>query len=194
MSKLVYDIGLKGTEYPACINKEVVKEYSVWKGMLLRCTEKFQTKYPTYAGTSCSDNFKSYSYFYEWCQEQVGFGNLDDNSRSWHLDKDLLIKGNKLYGENLCIFIPSRINNILTKCDSSRGKHPIGVTWNKQDKVFKAMWALGEIGRFNTAEEAFQAYKKAKESYIKQVAEQYKSQIDPRAYKALLEYEVHIDD
>jgi len=50
------------------------------------------------------------------------------------------------------------------------------------------------LGCFSTAKEAFLAYKNFKESYIKQVAEQYKSQIDPRAYKALLEYEVNIDD
>jgi hypothetical protein len=50
------------------------------------------------------------------------------------------------------------------------------------------------IGYYDTPEQAFLAYKTFKEFYIKQVAEQYKSQIDPRAYKALLEYEVNIED
>ena len=50
------------------------------------------------------------------------------------------------------------------------------------------------LGSFNCPMKAFSVYKKAKEAYIKQVAEQYKDVIDPRAYKALLEYEVNIED
>ena len=50
------------------------------------------------------------------------------------------------------------------------------------------------IGSFDTEFEAFQAYKKAKESYIKEVAEIWKDRIDERVYHALLKYEVHIDD
>jgi hypothetical protein len=33
-----------------------------------------------------------------------------------------------------------------------------------------------------------------KERYIKQVADYYKEQIDPRVYEALYKYEVEIDD
>jgi hypothetical protein len=43
-------------------------------------------------------------------------------------------------------------------------------------------------------QEAFSAYKVFKEALIKQVAEKYKLQLDPRAYKALLNYEVNIND
>ena len=42
----------------------------------------------------------------------------------------------------------------------------------------------------NTPEEAFQAYKQAKETYIKLQAEKWKDQIDVRAYEALMRYEV----
>ena len=36
--------------------------------------------------------------------------------------------------------------------------------------------------------------KQAKESFIKEQAEKWKSQIDPRAYNALINYTVNIDD
>ena len=36
--------------------------------------------------------------------------------------------------------------------------------------------------------------KQAKESFIKEQAEKWKSQIDPRAYNALMNYTVNIDD
>ena len=50
------------------------------------------------------------------------------------------------------------------------------------------------LGYFKTELEAFNAYKEAKESFIKEQAEKWKSQIDERAYFALMNYEVHIDD
>ena len=50
------------------------------------------------------------------------------------------------------------------------------------------------LGYFNTEIEAFNAYKKAKESFIKEQAEKFKSQIDIRAYNALMNYQVDIDD
>ena len=49
-------------------------------------------------------------------------------------------------------------------------------------------------GFFDTELEAFNVYKTAKESYLKEQAEKYKSQIDPRAYNALMNYTVEIDD
>ena len=198
-SKLVQGIGTKGTTHPTWDGNKMLKEYAVWGSMLLRCTEKLWSKRSTYYGTTCSENFKSYTFFYEWCQSQVGFGNVDENSKSWHLDKDLLVKGNKVYDENVCLFLPATINQILTKRENGRGEYPLGVSKHKVDNKYSATCSLGKanptfLGYYSTPIEAFLVYKKAKESYIKQVAEQYKSQIDPRAYKALLEYEVNIED
>ena len=39
-----------------------------------------------------------------------------------------------------------------------------------------------------------QAYKQPKEDYIKEVANKWKDQIDPRVYDALMKYEVEITD
>ena len=191
----VFGVGIVGARYPSKVNGVQTKEYVLWCNMLVRCySNTYKKKYQTYEGCEVSDKFKSYEYFYEWCHKQIGFGNEE-----WHLDKDLLIKGNKVYGESTCVFIPKDINLLLTKREASRGKHLIGVCWHKANKAFVAVVGKNKgkrehLGYFNTELEAFNAYKKAKEVFVKEQANKWKSQIDPRAYNALMNYEVNIDD
>ena len=47
---------------------------------------------------------------------------------------------------------------------------------------------------FNTELEAFKAYKTAKETFVKEKVNNWKSQIDPKAYEALMNYTVEITD
>ena len=191
----VCGVGVSGNKYLVTVNGVKTKEYELWGDMLKRCySDKYQKKYPTYKGCEVSDKFKSYEYFYEWCHKQVGFDNKD-----WQLDKDLLIKGNKVYSEDSCIFIPAEINSLLTKCTASRGAYLIGVCWHKRDKVFMATVGKSKgkrehLGYFKTEIEAFKAYKIAKESFIKEQAEKWKDKIDDRAYEALMNYTVEITD
>ena len=194
-SPSVHGVGVSGTKYPIRVNGILTKEYNLWCGMLERCySDIYKKKYPTYESCEVSDKFKSYEYFYEWCQNQTGF-----SSEGWQLDKDLLIKGNKVYSENTCVFIPQEINKVLIKCTASRGEHLIGVHWCKKGSAFKAQIRKNKgkseyLGSFNTEIEAFKAYKVAKEYFIKEQANKFKSQIDERAYLALINYEVNIDD
>ena len=194
-SPSVYGVGILGTKYPSRVNGVITKEYELWRNMLERCySSNSKKKNPTYEGCEVSDKFKSYEYFYEWCHEQIGFDNED-----WHLDKDLLVKGNKVYSENTCVFIPREINQLLVKCESLRGECLIGVYWHKRDKAFVARVSKNKggsewLGYFNTELEAFNAYKVAKESFIKEQAEKWKGKIDDRAYQALMNYTVEITD
>lgn len=50
------------------------------------------------------------------------------------------------------------------------------------------------LGCFNTEIEAFNAYKKAKEAFVKEQANKWKDKIDTRAYEALMNYTVDITD
>ena len=191
----VYGIGVFGTKYPSRVNGVKTKEYKLWHSMLVRCySDTIKKKHPTYEGCEVSENFKSYEYFYEWCHSQIGFGNKD-----WHLDKDLLVKGNKIYSEDSCVFIPQEVNTLLTKRTNSRGEYSIGVSWSKTSKAFVATVAKNKgktewLGYFNTEIEAFNAYKQAKEAFVKEQASKWKSQIDDRAYEALMNYQVVITD
>ena len=190
----VFGVGVAGTKYPNRVNGRKTKEYVLWCHMFERCySDAYKKKYPTYEVCKVSDNFKSYEYFYEWCHKQVGF------NKEWHLDKDLLIKGNKVYSEDTCVFLPSEINSLLTKREALRGEHLIGVSWCKKANAFKASVNKNKgkqehLGYFNTEIEAFNAYKTTKESFVKEQANKWKSQIDDRAYNALMNYQVEIDD
>ena len=110
------------------------------------------------------------------------------------LDKDILVKGNRVYNEDVCVFVPQEVNLLFTKRDKSRGEYPIGVSFHKSRGMLTATLNNKYLGYFNTAEQAFQVYKTAKEAYIKEVANKWKDKIDPKVYEALMNYEVHIDD
>lgn len=198
MGRLVHGIGVNDNKHLTYIDGKLTKEYKMWSNMLFRCTEKFWIEHPTYIGVTCSDNFKSYAFFYQWCQNQVGFRNRAVSGRGWNLDKDVLVKGNKLYSEDTCVFIPQRLNLLLTKRDASRGEFPIGVHLDEQGK-FRSQCSKGtgktkNLGGFDTAQEAFEAYKTFKELLIKEVANEYKGLLDSRVYAALMVYEVSVND
>ena len=191
----VHGVGIVGTKYVYKISGVLTKEYTLWCNMLKRCySDAYKKKYPTYECCEVSDKFKSYEYFYEWCHNQIGFG-----VRGFEMDKDLLVKGNKVYSESTCVFLPKEINSLLTKSTASRGSYLIGVCWHKRDKVFSARVNKNKgkrehLGYFNTEIEAFNAYKKAKEAFVKEQANKWKDKIDERAYEALMAYTVEITD
>ena len=197
MSKLVCGVGFNDRTRPARVEGKLVKEYLLWADMLKRCfSEKYQTKFPTYKGCNVSDNFLNYSYFYDWCHKQIGFGKVDEKGRSWCLDKDLLIIGNKTYSETTCVFVPNEINVFFNEHGNARGEHPLGVNFHKASGKFVARCNLNgkrqSLGLFDTPQEAFDAYKPFKESLCKQLALKWKDEIDPRVYDAMMKWEVDI--
>lgn len=163
------------------------KLYRTWKSMFARCYDpKLHEKQPTYIGCSVDPRWYYLSNFKKWFDENYVEG--------YALDKDLIVKGNKVYSPDTCCFIPQEINKMLTKSDKVRSKYYIGVY--KQLNRYVARFIDRCVGSFLTPEEAFVAYKNAKESYIKRVADEYYSdgRITKRVYDALMRYEVEITD
>lgn len=189
----VCGIGINDRKYVARIGKEKTLEYSHWQKMLTRCVKSNEKENKTYIDCTVSENFKSYSYFYEWCQKQVGFDN-----KNFHLDKDLFLKGNSIYSEDTCFFVPMELNNMILSTKASRGDFPIGVSFDKRAKRFEAYLTKERrkfsLGFYSDPITAFNAYKKEKEDYIKYMAEKYKNQIDERLYLSLMNRVVDIDD
>lgn len=106
----VYCVGVVGYKYKSTSNGVSLPHYNCWSHMLTRCyDEKFKAKRPTYKDCICSDNFKEYTYFYEWCEQQKGFNTFDENGNIFELDKDLLFKNNKLYSEHTAFSYRKRL-------------------------------------------------------------------------------------
>lgn len=173
--------------------------YDIWSRLLCRCYySNTHIQQPTYADCTTSENFKHLVFFESWCLNQVGFGSTDDKCKPFALDKDILVKGNKIYSEETCCFVPREINSLLILSNARRGKYPIGVSYNRKFGKFIAEHRVNceskYLGCFDTPEEAFYAYKESKEAHIKDVANKWKDRIDPRVYKALISWNVEITD
>ncbi len=173
--------------------------YMLWNNMLKRCYgQQQQDINPTYVGCTVSDNFRQLPYFQDWCHNQIGFDHFDENGKPFALDKDILVKGNKVYSEDSCVFVPREMNSLLLTRSRFRGSLPLGVSFLNDRKKYRARCSLGgnnkTIGYYNTEEDAFYAYKQVKERYIKEVAYKWKGTVDNRVYESLMNWEVSIDD
>lgn len=141
------------------------KSYSVWNNMKARCKVggSVQHKQPTYVGCTMSENFKDYQFFAEWHTKQVGY-----SCRGYQLDKDLLVKGNKVYSEDTCVLVPRQLNTFFTDRAAQRGDCPLGFshskTYNKYIVHVSSEGRLKYLGWFETPEEAAAVYKQAKEA------------------------------
>lgn len=190
----VHGVGVIGDSYSCWDGSKIRKEYALWSSMFARCySPKSHKTRETYIGCTVSENFKEYTYFYEWCNRQVGF-----SENNFELDKDLLSGVSKYYSEDTCVFIPQEINTAIIKQNKKRGDFPSGVTYHKNTGNFVAQLSTPtgrkHVGAFNNVIDAFAAYRKAKENYLVELAEKWKGSIDERAYDALISYQVSIDD
>ena len=145
------------------------------------------------------EEWLNFQNFAEWCYGQKFFDAKDDKGRSYHLDKDILVKGNRVYSPNTCSFVPAEINSLVVVNKRRRGDTPIGVYYVKRNRKYTTQCCfkgsgLKYLGSYSTPEEAFQVYKEAKKVSIKLVADQWKSKIEDKVYQSLLNWEITFDD
>ena len=189
----VYGIGINDFDGNVRINGKIIKSYDQWKNMLSRCYDpKMHKIEPSYIKCEVCEEWKLFSNFKKWFDENYVEG--------YQLDKDILFKGNKIYSQNTCCFVPQEVNKLFTNRKNDRGKLPIGVCYSKKYNKFKSQINIdGErkhLGYFITAKDAYLSYKKEKEKNIKEMAEKYFKDrlITENIYNAMISYKVDIND
>ena len=169
------------------------ESYLRWCDMIHRCyNEKFHQRCPQYKKCTVCKEWKNYSNFKVWYEKNK----VSDESMD--LDKDILFKRNAVYGPDTCCFVPHEINTLFTTCKASRGNYPIGAYKDSgSDKFISSVNFAGKnitIGSFDTPKEAFKAYKKYKEKFIKEIANRYKEKIPDKVYRAMMNWKIEITD
>ena len=170
------------------------KAYVYWFNMLNRCyNPKYLKTRPTYLQCSVCEEWHNYQNFAKWFEEN--YYEVDDEEMC--LDKDIMIKGNKIYSPDTCVFVTQLINCIFTKGNKTRGECCIGISIkHNKYQVYVSEYGKSKPGlhSFDNEYDAFLEYKMEKEKYIKEVADKYREKIPNRLYQALYKYEVEFDD
>lgn len=110
MNKLVHGIGINDLPNTLDENGKQCVIYTKWKDMLRRAYSTQVNdlrKNPTYAGTTVCDEWLLASNFKKWLTSH-------EDWRNKHVDKDMLVKGNKLYSPETCVMVDKRTNVFLT--------------------------------------------------------------------------------
>lgn len=184
-NKLLFGVGVNDANYSIRKgprgNNIVCRFYVRWADMIKRCySTKHQAKRPTYIGCTVCHEWLTFSKFKTWMEKQDWEGK--------ELDKDILVKGNKVYSPETCAFISKDLNKFTSERCASRGNHPLGVWFHAQNKNYVAECRnpftkkRGHIGCFDCPHEAHQAWRKRKHELACQLAD---LQSDQRVAKAL---------
>lgn len=196
-----YDKQVQGVGYVGVgchitkIGKNVTLQNVTWSNMLIRCyNKKYKDKHLAYDGCSVCDEWLNYQNFADWFDSNY----YKVEGERMHLDKDILVKGNKAYSPDKCVIVPQRINMLFVTRRSKRGGLPCGVSKNNSGTYGATcgidVGVVENLGTYKTVEEAFFAYKTRKEKNIKEVADKYKQFIPRKLYDALYNWEVEMTD
>lgn len=190
MTKLIYGVGYnpKG-EYAAQINGKNSKAYQTWIDMLKRCyCPKRLKKRVTYKDVYVCEEWHNFQNFADW------YFKHPYSDKGYCLDKDLLTPNNKVYSPNGCCFVPIELNSLLLARGNDRGIYPQGVSFRKDTKKLQAYLSTRgknkRLGYFDTVEDAYQAYKTAKERHVKNMALKWANRIEWDVFVALMSWEL----
>ena len=149
--------------------------YLRWYHMVQRChSRNYQKTHPTYKGVTICEEWKFFSAFKQWAETKDWEGKK-------HLDKDILIPGNKDYRPDACLVVDQLINKqLLSEPRKYLDDHPypqgvrLSERKNGPDKYEAGINRDGKtkrLGTFLTVEAASSAYCKEKADILRELAE-----------------------
>jgi len=105
LRRSVYGIGFFGIgKHVSSRNGVELNKYTAWSNMLERCySESFHKNRPKYSDCFVCDEWLNYQNFADWYEENYIEG--------MHVEKDILIDGNRCYSPGTCSFKSCQENN-----------------------------------------------------------------------------------
>lgn len=175
--------------YPKSINSKITKSYTTWYDMINRCySEKELLKRPTYKDVTVCEEWYNFQNFAKWFEENYN----PIHMINWHLDKDILVNGNRVYSPETCCFVPNEINLLFKK--DKNGKYNPGVFYDKRNNKYRSRITFNgkekHIGYYDTELEAHSSYIKEKLIHIKKVSDKWRSLIGEKVYNAMYNYKI----
>lgn len=177
--KLTFGVGVNDAKYNLSVfvagKKFTCPYYSVWSQMLKRCYSTcFHIDCPTYVDCKSCPEWLMFSTFKKWMEAQNWRGN--------ELDKDLIVKGNKIYSPETCIFVDRKVNCILNENGNASSSTAIGAVYIKKSGRFRAVCNDGNkrklsLGCYSTEAQAHAAYCIRKAMIVRQVASEQPSRV-----------------
>lgn len=152
--------------------------YRVWQVMIYKCFDK-SIPIEVRRENNVSSRFKDFKSFQAWFEVQACC-ELDQV----YLNKDLLYKHNRVYSDATCVLLPKPVHDLLKECR---------VTKSDLEQLSHELEGSITGNRENAVEAAYEAAKAEMEASLRIVAEKYKDVLDPRAYKALIEYKIEVE-
>jgi hypothetical protein len=167
----------------------------IWHGMVERCENN-----PAYSKVKISEEFQDKSKFLPWFREQVENGWYH---QGWHIDKDIISSGGRLYSRENCAFVPAAINGMFVHAfnrgysyANARGVQRVlsscgdGYDYNIFKAEIKYEGKQVFFGEYDYELFAFFDYKWAFEEFIQNKAEELKDKLHPKMYEALMNHRV----
>lgn len=109
----VFNIGYIGVGKYMTRNTKLKKpetSYETWTSMLERCYKNEKT-FPAYFGVcSVCEEWLNFQNFAEWFHENY----YECNDRL-HVDKDIILQGNRIYSPDTCLLIPQKLNVLFRR-------------------------------------------------------------------------------
>lgn len=185
--KLVCGVGINDADYVVkpkikkTGTQKCCKFYETWCSMIARCyATVVHKKYPSYIGCSVCEDWLTFGNFKLWMESQ--------NWEGKELDKDLMVKGNKIYSPETCVFIGQDVNSFLKTSRCKKEENLYGVSFRDEKRKYYSQCGnpfskkKEHLGYFTCPKQAHQAWKKRKHELACQLAD---LQTDQRVAQAL---------
>ena len=187
--KNVLGIGCIGNTTTRENNKEK-KSYRMWLEMMTRCYGNRKVTTNSYNDVIICDEWHIFENFENWFLENY----YNINEERMTVDKDILIKGNRIYSPTNCLIVTQYINSLFASVNFNKIR--CGTCFIKNYNMYKASCKRIDsknsfIGYYENIEDAHNAYIITKREVIRQIADKYKQeykQFPNKVYQAMINY------